>query len=177
MRAWFLSLCTAIALCATPAHAQTAPDTGPRARGTAIIGLSLLSGEAAASISTAFGVRKAPVLLAVTSGGLAVGLVAGIFANRIKGPILHDVVGVSTIALGMGGIIPSVLLVLQIRSNDATKKEKKKKPNEEITALLVPPALLNLSAGEFRLSAPSIVPLVAKNKENPIGALLFSGSF
>jgi hypothetical protein len=177
MRAWFLSLCTATALClVSSANAQT-PEGGPRAPGTAIIGLGLLGGEVAASVSTAFGVRKAPVLFAVTSGGLALGLVTGIFANRIKGPIAHDVVGVSSIVLGMGGIIPSVLLVLQIRSNDATKKGKKKKPDEETTALLVPPALLNLSEGEFHLSAPSIVPLAAKDKERPIGAVLFSGSF
>ena len=177
MRAWFLSLCTATALClASSAQAQTTPEVGPRAPGTAIIGLGLLGGEVAASVGTALGVRKAPVLFAVTSAGLALGLVTGIFANRIQGPIAHDVVGISTITLGMGGIIPSVLMVLQIRSNDATKKDKKKK-SKEATALLVPPALFNVSDGEFRLSAPSIVPFVAKDKETPVGAILFSGSF
>jgi hypothetical protein len=178
MRAWFLGLSTAIAL----SFATNATGQEIRAPGTAIPGLGLIGAEVASSVSTAFGVRKAPVLFAVTSLGAAVGIVGGIFANRIQAPLLHDVVGVSTLTIGMGGVVPATLIVLQIRSNDSTrekkdKKEKRSKKDDAPTALLVPPGLLNYREGEVSLSAPTLMPLIAKEKENPLGAVLFSGNF
>jgi hypothetical protein len=177
MRTCLLILCAAVTLSfATPAHAQAAAE--PKAPGTAIAGMGLLGGELGASLGTIFGIRKAPVLFAVTSVGLATGLVCGIFANKIQAPVRHDIVGVSTLVLGMGGAIPAVLIVLQVRSKDSLKTDKdKKKKGKESTALLVPPGLFNVSDGEFHLSAPSIVPLVGREKEKPVGAVLFSGSF
>lgn len=192
MRFWLLSvlfvafLGTSLSASAQQGCQPLSTPGAPNAPCTPIVGFGLLGADLAISVSSALGVRKAPILFAITSVGLAGGIVGGVLIDRrIQGQIAHDTLGVSSMILGMGGIIPSVLIVLQTRSNDASKppKEEKKKKGEkkegeeETEALLLPPGLLNLSDGQVRLSAPSIISMQGQGKDLPMGALLFSGSF
>jgi hypothetical protein len=137
--------------------------------------MGLIGLEAAASVSTAFGLRNPYWLAGVSAAGLAGGIVGGVFANRIQGPILHDVVGVSSLVIGMGGILPATLLVLQIRSREPEEKAKDDKKKEQ--AALPPPALFQVREGNFALSAPAPAPLSALPGDAPVGAALFSGTF
>lgn len=155
----------------SPAYAQEEPPPA-QTRGTAIVGMGLLGGELVLSIGAVAGLRKPVWVLSTGALGLAGGIIGGIFYEKIQSPFARDLGSVSSLVLGMGGVIPTILILMQTRANDAEK------PVQEAPSLsLAPPALLQLSEGRVEVGLPSLVPLLGQKGEISMGALLLSGEF